>query len=130
MKSGPISENLLRQLINAREDAGLTQSQLADLLDVQPSTVNAIERGRKNTTVQLLERWAHHCDAHVSIVRPTSLVDLGHLPRYEAQIIRRLITTLPRLSPDATSGVLGMIAGLASVVSAPAGAEDVTKRHG
>lgn len=51
----------------AREEAGLSQAELADRLAVTQQAVARAERWESNPTVQLLERWAEACGADLRI---------------------------------------------------------------
>ena len=57
----------------AREEAGLTQEELAGRLCVSQQAVARAERCASNPTAALMERWARACDARVDIlIRPRS----------------------------------------------------------
>jgi transcriptional regulator with XRE-family HTH domain len=49
---------LTQAMIKAREDAGLLQRELAELMMTTQSSIAAIESGRELPLVTTLERWA------------------------------------------------------------------------
>lgn len=51
----------MSKIAELREQAGLTQRQLADLIDVDPSTVRNWERNR--SSIEAFIRFARLCDA-------------------------------------------------------------------
>ncbi|CAN5624208.1 hypothetical protein BH23CYA1_BH23CYA1_13720 [soil metagenome] len=51
----------MSKIADLREQAGLTQRQLADLVDVDPSTVRNWERNR--SSIEAFIRFAKLCDA-------------------------------------------------------------------
>lgn len=55
---------LLRQ---ARVDAGLTQQELADRLDITQQAVSRAEQWSSNPTVQLMRRWLKVCGARLEL---------------------------------------------------------------
>ena len=54
-------------LRSAREEAGLSQSELAGRLGVTQQAVARAERWDSNPTVELLERWAESCRGRLEI---------------------------------------------------------------
>lgn len=54
-------------LRNAREEAGLSQMELAERLGVSQQAVARAERWDSNPTVRLLERWAEACGRDLRI---------------------------------------------------------------
>ncbi len=55
---------LLRE---AREDAGLTQAELARRLGISQQAVSRAERWEANPTVGLMDRWARACERDLEI---------------------------------------------------------------
>ncbi|HKI85473.1 MAG TPA: helix-turn-helix transcriptional regulator [Thermoanaerobaculia bacterium] len=51
----------------AREEAGLTQKELAARLGVSQQAIARTERWNSNPTIRFLERWAEALGAHVEI---------------------------------------------------------------
>jgi DNA-binding XRE family transcriptional regulator len=51
----------------AREQAGLTQEELADRLGVSQQAVARAERCESNPTVSLMQRWARACGAELEV---------------------------------------------------------------
>lgn len=56
-----------RDLVDARENAGLSQRQLADLLGVDHSTVSRIERLDSDPKLSALRRYLTQCEAALDI---------------------------------------------------------------
>jgi len=54
-------------LRDAREAAGLTQRELADLLGSTQQAVAQAERWTANPTVAFVQRWASACGAHLEL---------------------------------------------------------------
>ena len=54
-------------LRSAREDAGLTQTQLARKLGISQQAVARAERWQSNPTVRLITRWASACGRRLEI---------------------------------------------------------------
>ena len=52
---------VVMELYKAREEAGLTQKELASRLGTKQSYVTALEHGRKNLTFSTLYRYARAC---------------------------------------------------------------------
>ena len=63
-------------LRRARQEAGLSQRQLAQLADVPASTIGRIERGQVSPTVQMLERLAGAMGLRLSMVFASTLLEL------------------------------------------------------
>ena len=59
---------LAAAIIDTRSKAGLTQEQLAELMDAPQSLVARIESGTHNTTLKTLERFARATGTHLRIV--------------------------------------------------------------
>ncbi len=56
-----MGELYVSKIAELREQAGLTQRQLADLIDVDPSTIRNWERNR--SSIEAFIRFARLCDA-------------------------------------------------------------------
>ncbi len=56
-----------RELIEARENAGLSQRQLADLMGVDNSTVSRIERLDSDPKLSVLRQYLTQCEAALNI---------------------------------------------------------------
>ncbi len=52
-------EAFLEQLKAAREEAGVTQVELADRLQITQSTVSKCERGERRLDIVEVRRWCH-----------------------------------------------------------------------
>ncbi len=103
------------QLRLARVNAGFTQSQLAAHLGIKQSQVSAVENGTRDTTTDILERWADACNVIVKI-EPAGdqtihrLTDvLLSVPESERQKILRFAHALAQAPSDAGSGVEGVL---------------------
>lgn len=59
--------NLVITLHNARQEAGLTQKQLAMRLGVSQACITQIERGRRNPTFSTIQRYARACGRKIAI---------------------------------------------------------------
>jgi uncharacterized protein len=68
--------NIGGALRRARQEAGLSQRQLAQLADVPASTIGRIERGQVSPTVQMLERLAGAMGLRLSMVFASTLLEL------------------------------------------------------
>ena len=62
----PRYQFLRQEMALIRKVAGLTQSELGDLLGVGQSFVSKIERGEAYVDVMLLVDWCRHCKASAS----------------------------------------------------------------
>lgn len=58
-----------RLLRTVRERAGLTQRQIAELLDVRQTTVSAWETAVSEPDLATIYRWARACGEDASLVR-------------------------------------------------------------
>ena len=76
----------LREL---RENAGLTQTQLAAKLKIAPATVSNAEAGKRNVSVPLALEWIEACGATLVIV-PALTSDLQDL-------VQKLAAVLPQV---------------------------------
>ena len=52
---------LIDQLLSMRNNAGLTQQELAERMGTQKSNVSRLEHGRSNPSWKMLTRYAHAC---------------------------------------------------------------------
>ena len=58
---------LVEELYKARQEAGLTQKEVADKLGTSRSYIAAVERGRKNITFATLTKYAAACGKKVVV---------------------------------------------------------------
>lgn len=58
---------LVETLYKARQEAGLTQQEVADRMGAKQAYIAALERGRKNITFSTLARYAAACGKKVAI---------------------------------------------------------------
>jgi transcriptional regulator with XRE-family HTH domain len=95
------SARLRARLRQLREEAGLSQSELASRIGfARKSTVSAIENGHRDTTVPVLEDWARECGASLELVKDErDVVDLGSLSDRNRDLVANLMVVLPRLDP-------------------------------
>jgi transcriptional regulator with XRE-family HTH domain len=95
--------NLTYERLSAlRRAAGLSQEQLALLIEVDRSNLSRMERGRRGIDIQTAERWVNACKARIAILTPEhdDLVKIvGNLGPDELSIVRRLASVLPVLHP-------------------------------
>ena len=74
-KRAPINGKRLQRL---RKEAGFTQDEMANKLDITRETVNKIENNKAGTiqTVEhmLIERWWHECSARLTAETQTSFI--------------------------------------------------------
>lgn len=54
-------------LLSARENAKLTQTELAKRLDIAPSNINRIERTPLNSNIKTIFKYLHACNAKFEI---------------------------------------------------------------
>lgn len=59
---------LREQLYKARHEAGLSQAELAKRMGTSQTYIAALERGRKNVTIDTLSRYARACGKNLSII--------------------------------------------------------------
>ena len=59
---------LVEALYKARQEAGLTQRELADKLGTNQTYIAALERGRKNITFSTLARYAAACGKKIALL--------------------------------------------------------------
>ncbi|WP_394181685.1 helix-turn-helix domain-containing protein [Marinomonas posidonica] len=55
------------QLLSMRSQAGLTQEQLAKLMNTQKSNISRLERGNANPSWTTLLKYAHACGFELSL---------------------------------------------------------------
>ena len=61
-------EEMGLRLQRLRKQAGMTQAQLADSLNIAISTLGKIERGRQGTSIELLIDFALYLDASLDYI--------------------------------------------------------------
>ncbi|QGH70784.1 helix-turn-helix domain-containing protein [Pseudactinotalea sp. HY158] len=67
---------LLQDLVRARDEAGLTQTQVGERMGISQSAVARIESGQRDLRMSTLRRYVHAVDASVKhIVSPRALTD-------------------------------------------------------
>ena len=59
--------SLINQLLSMRNEAGLTQEQLAKLIKTQKSNISRLERGNANPSWTTLQKYAHACGFKLSL---------------------------------------------------------------
>ncbi|WOD09239.1 helix-turn-helix transcriptional regulator [Marinomonas sp. GJ51-6] len=55
------------QLLSMRNQAGLTQAQLAERMHTQKSNISRLERGNANPSWATLQKYAHACGFELSL---------------------------------------------------------------
>lgn len=99
-------------LKKVREDAGLTQIELAEALGVTQSTISNVEVGRRQPSIDLLERWLDRCHGTLSIL--TAQLDavdraarlLRELDVADAELLATIVTALRRHPASTKKGVV------------------------
>lgn len=61
-----IEYEVAREVTRARQEAGLTQSQLAEAMGTTQSVISRIERG-SNISIETLDRYVAACGQHLRI---------------------------------------------------------------
>lgn len=89
------------QFRKCREEAGFSQEQMADLLDVSSYRVSQYEAADRQIPLAELEIAAQHCGRTL-----LDFVDEGNLPRGRAERERRMMARLNELSPEVREFVL------------------------
>lgn len=79
---------ITKGLRKLRDEAGLTQQELADKIGINRSFISQVERYDKDLTVSLLGRWALACGARLELVREGE--ELAGLEEEEREVIRAL----------------------------------------
>lgn len=104
-----IEERLGRKIARQRRAVGLTQSQLAEEVHVQPMTISRIETGRRSASLELLAHIAEALDLEMH-----ELFRLSDEDKPKVRAIERLLWFASRLSTaeielvlDVGSKVLG-----------------------
>ncbi len=62
-----LSISIARDLYEARKAKGLTQKELAELLNTCQSYIAEVENGKRNVTIETLERYAAACGKHIEL---------------------------------------------------------------
>jgi len=106
----------------ARERAGLTQRQIADLLDVRQTTVSAWETAVSEPNLETIYRWAAACGerAVLTVARPgaadplSPLVEVARaLPSADLDRLLRVARALPQLGARTADVLVAAIEGAA-----------------
>jgi transcriptional regulator with XRE-family HTH domain len=92
------SNKLRDALKQARLEAGLTQKDLADRLEISTSMVSQVEGGTRDAIIPVGEAWAKACGAELKIVKQDMRnLSLEGLTPAQAELVGRLAFLLPRL---------------------------------
>ena len=62
-----LSISIAKMMHEARISVGLTQQELATKLNTRQSYIAEVEKGKRNITVETLERYAVACGRHVEL---------------------------------------------------------------
>ena len=107
---------LLKQLVQARLEAGLTHDQLAERLGVSRATISRIESGKRGTYTALVRRWFHECGYRVESIslgetsRTSELADaLGLLSVDDLDLALRVMRLLPGLDARGRRSLVGIV---------------------
>lgn len=79
-----------------REQAGLSQSELGQIIGIRQPTISKIELGYREPTLSEAERWIHACGYQIELHR----VDAPVLPDDDRRRLDRLIAALPAMGPS------------------------------
>jgi transcriptional regulator with XRE-family HTH domain len=92
-----------------RKDQGMTQIQLAELLDVSQQAITAYESGQRRVPISTLPLLAHTLGVTVEalIGAPTKSSKRGPAPKLQQQLER--ITTLPKAQQKFVSQMLDTV---------------------
>ena len=99
LKLGLCMKNLEKRLgeriARQRKLVGLTQAKLAERVDIQPESLNRIERGKRGLSVQLLALLAESLDLEIH-----ELIRLSPSNSAKDQAVERLFWFASRLSAE------------------------------
>jgi transcriptional regulator with XRE-family HTH domain len=105
MESGTQKEAIAGRLRLAREQAGLSQAQVAKLLDLHRPTISEIEAGRRKVSAEEIAAFAKLYDVSVDwLANATSSLDAKHADR-----IQLAARELSKLKPDDVNAVLTLL---------------------
>lgn len=100
------TESIARRLRVARENAGLSQGQVARLLELHRPTISEIEAGRRRVTVEELPRFADIYEVSVE------WLFRGGGPSETDERLRLAARELPRLRSEDLDRVVELIQSL------------------
>ncbi len=106
--------DIIDMLVVARQEAGMTQRQLAEKLGVRNTTVGAWEKRQNDVPWSRLQEWARALGVEIDLVardpRPGGEVTMTPAQR---QALRALAELLPDLSDEAAMDLVGIARHLA-----------------
>lgn len=96
-----------RTLRELRHRAGLTQTQLAEVLEVAQATISHVERGG-TTTTDVLTRWVDACGGTLSVELHGESVDAlaAGLDAGDRAYLRQVAEALPRIPDGVAKGAM------------------------
>jgi len=105
MESGTQKEAIAARVRLAREQAGLSQGQVAKLLELHRPTISEIEAGRRRVSAEELAAFAKLYDVSIAwLATGTSSLDTKHADR-----IQLAARELSKLKPDDMNAVLNLL---------------------
>lgn len=103
------------ELRSVREEAGLSQDQLAAKLGLTRTQVSRIETGARSTGIDVVRRWYRECGYELDAAQvgtpeqATSLaLAVAHLPEGQLDAVIAVVRAWPRLSERARGRILGI----------------------
>lgn len=112
-----ISSPLRRSLVNAREHAEISQSELARRLSVRPSHISNIERGASNPSAIMVEQWLQECGATFRVVvGGHTRRDISDLDHEQRKLLNKFVAVLLRGDPIAVMALAAHVSALHQVI--------------
>lgn len=90
---------LLDQLRAVRKQAGLSQAELAQRLDVTSTAISRWEVGARSIDLIVAERWFAACGAQLTLGGDVAPIVSAGLDEQQLMIVMRILRVLPRLHP-------------------------------
>ena len=81
-----------------RKSAGITQSHLSALLDMDQGAISHIESGKNGTTFANVDRWIQTCGGR-----------LEHAPQLQSEAEKEMIGLFRATSPSAQAAILALL---------------------
>lgn len=99
-------ETLAPKLKKCRQQAGLTQLDLAEKIGMSGPAVSLIEAGHRDTRSAVILRWVRACGFEIDIRRPSDppppeYLDVTGLPEHDVNTLAELAAIWSRIDPIA-----------------------------